>query len=323
MPKLMKMMSSTPRLAALRIFHSTLALLGLVSAAIAEVPTGNLLVNGSGAAPLSTGWTLLANGGSGWYQSASGGYDSTPGYFITSYGWCRRSQVIDLLAAGLTAEELDGPQPPVIKISEAIHSYRQGNPDQYYIRVELRGAADEFKASWNAGTQAAPKTHDGSGWIVESTEFRFYPVGVRKIYFEDGGVDSGYWDGPYGTYHDAASVTLVAIPDSDGDGLPNDWEQTYGTNPEVFDSNDDPDLDGLTNWDEYLLGTLPRNPDTDSDGYLDGVETMTGIWNGIEDTGTQPSRPDTDGDGLPDGAENPDLPFVGANQAGTSPPPSG
>ena len=58
---------------------SALAWLGLATVAVAEVPTGNLLVNGSGAAPLSTGWTVLANGGNGWLQSSSGGYDSTPG----------------------------------------------------------------------------------------------------------------------------------------------------------------------------------------------------------------------------------------------------
>ena len=40
--------------------------------------------------------------------------------------------------------------------------------------------------------------------------------------------------------------------DSDRDGMPNDWELNYGTNPDIADNNGDLDSDGYTNLEEYL-----------------------------------------------------------------------
>jgi Mg-chelatase subunit ChlD len=56
--------------------------------------------------------------------------------------------------------------------------------------------------------------------------------------------------------------------DSDNNGLPDAWEEYYGT-----DANEDPDGDGLPNENEQEEGTHPFNPDTDNDNVTDGSDS--------------------------------------------------
>ena len=89
--------------------------------------------------------------------------------------------------------------------------------------------------------------------------------------------------------------SLKSIPsDSDGDGMPDDYENLYGFNKNLNDAALDADNDGRSNYAEYLAGTNPTNEDSDGDGLTDGAEATAG---------TSPLNPDTDGDGLNDGSE--------------------
>jgi len=60
--------------------------------------------------------------------------------------------------------------------------------------------------------------------------------------------------------------------DGDQDGLPDAWEEAYGTDPDMPDSQGDPDLDGLPNAGEYQHGTDPQDADSDDGGENDGSE---------------------------------------------------
>ncbi|MEZ4525833.1 MAG: hypothetical protein R2941_07935, partial [Desulfobacterales bacterium] len=63
----------------------------------------------------------------------------------------------------------------------------------------------------------------------------------------------------------------VPQEDSDKDGLPDYWEINYFGDLSP-DGNQDGDGDGLTDMEEYLTGTNPTLYDTEEDGLSDGLE---------------------------------------------------
>ncbi|MBN2163075.1 MAG: hypothetical protein JXR25_14290 [Pontiellaceae bacterium] len=105
------------------------------------------------------------------------------------------------------------------------------------------------------------------------------------------------WDNlVVGTTWDVLSTTTS---DSDGDGLPDAWENTYGLDPNDSTGSNgadgDMDSDNLTNLEEFTLGTSPISADSDNDGLSDDEEANTYITNPLDD--------DSDDDGLSDGDE--------------------
>jgi Bacterial TSP3 repeat/Thrombospondin type 3 repeat len=107
-------------------------------------------------------------------------------------------------------------------------------------------------------------------------------------------------------------------PDTDGDGVP-DADDPDPDDPCVPDDTHpacdgggdpvDTDGDGLSDEDEDSYGTNPNDADSDDDGLNDGPEVNT--------HNTDPTNPDTDFDNVSDGSANPDgsLPIVAGPDA--------
>jgi len=148
-----------------------------------------------------------------------------------------------------------------------------------------------IEASDNIGIEAIswvgtpfPAVGNRLSGIVEET-------GTYKIYLS-------VYDAAGNQY--GISFTLKVIPkrgpyDSDLDGMLDEWEIQYQTDPLVKDARQDPDSDDLTNLEEYHLGTDPKDDDTDDDGMPDGWEVDNGL-----DPLLHSSDNDTDEDGKTD-----------------------
>ena len=104
------------------------------------------------------------------------------------------------------------------------------------------------------------------------------------------------------------AMTPLQLSDRDGDGIPNSSEATWGTNPDMADTDLDGLLDGLEVNGFTLLRipnkvfTDPLDPDTDDDGFCDGPIAFEGLCHaGPDPYPLDPNAPiDTDDDGLPD-----------------------
>ncbi|MEX0329837.1 MAG: DUF1800 family protein [Puniceicoccaceae bacterium] len=106
----------------------------------------------------------------------------------------------------------------------------------------------------------------------------------------------------FGSHNGISAVQIVDMAtDTDEDGLPDNWEIEHGLHlHEPGDAGLDIDEDGLSALEEFGRDTDPRLKDTDGDGLSDKVESGSGIYISLEDTGTNPRNPDTDNDRLSD-----------------------
>ncbi|MFW9996008.1 MAG: hypothetical protein ACFFD4_28465 [Candidatus Odinarchaeota archaeon] len=85
------------------------------------------------------------------------------------------------------------------------------------------------------------------------------------------------------------------LDDRDGDGMADTWETANGLdNMDSTDGTEDLDEDGLRNDLEFQFGTDPRQADTDGDTLPDGYEYFNGLDGNVND-----AVDDTDGDGMP------------------------
>ena|GEM_PF-6927380 len=105
-------------------------------------------------------------------------------------------------------------------------------------------------------------------------------------------------DGEESSVSSKVVVLVTPVADSDADGLDDEEEVTYNTDPQRGDT----DRDGLSDGSEVAAGTNPLDEDSDDDGVRDGTESDA-LEDTDEDGLINALDPDSDNDKVLDGTE--------------------
>lgn len=139
-------------------------------------------------------------------------------------------------------------------------------------------------------TVTVDQRENGGEWFKLGT-YRMSALTGRVTVSDDA---NGYVIADAILFREVGTPTDGITDDIDGDGIPDQWEIDHGMDAnDPLDAFNDPDHDGLTNEDEYLFLTNPTTPDTDADGIPDGFEVSYGLDPTVDDAGL-----DSDQDGL-------------------------
>ncbi|XP_033014480.1 F-box only protein 17-like [Lacerta agilis] len=171
----------------------------------------NLIKNPCGAEQFQH-W-VIQHGGNGWRveenrQQVEGAEAQT--CFASSYVWCVKSQLIDLLKEGFSEELMDTCQPDVIICDW--WGAREDCGCRYKIRVGLLAVDWSVIAEFSANPDPIPQWNDAQYQKV-SHVFRSYGPGVRYIQLWHKGVDTQFWAGHYGARITNTTVLVKLSPE--------------------------------------------------------------------------------------------------------------
>ncbi|XP_051895224.1 F-box only protein 6-like [Pristis pectinata] len=157
-------------------------------------------------------WTIDDNGGDHWNieDLPEAHTDNFPDkgvnkYFVTSYGLCRKSQIIDLVENGLWGNLLDVIQPKIVV--KDWYAARRDCGCIYRLHVSLLSEKKCIVQKYKSKVIKIPQWSDAK-WNEIVHVFKDYGPGVRYVKFSHEGQDTQFWAGWYGIRVTNSSVTI-------------------------------------------------------------------------------------------------------------------
>jgi endo-beta-N-acetylglucosaminidase D len=141
------------------------------------------------------GWKIDESGGSGWSVETD---DKSMSSFVTSYEWCRSSQLVPLPPSFFDFSLVD------ICIEEEYCGTGPNIQDLYQLRVAVLDSSGLEIVSWDSGELICSNT-----WQITRTFFQKVDKSAHSIHIQHGGCDAEHWVGHFGSRMRNLKVTLI------------------------------------------------------------------------------------------------------------------
>ncbi|KAJ1145286.1 hypothetical protein NDU88_011577 [Pleurodeles waltl] len=157
-------------------------------------------------------WQIDSNGGDEWVIEDLPGVHGQPfpqpsirKYFVTSFGNCKKSQLIDLKKEGYWESLMDEVQPDIVVTDW--YAARHDCGCRYEVCVQLLSIDYIVLQEYEPEPVIIEQWSDAK-WRKMSHTFRKYGPGVRYIKFQHGGQDTQFWAGWYGVRVTCSSLVI-------------------------------------------------------------------------------------------------------------------
>nr|DBA16556.1 TPA: hypothetical protein GDO54_003937 [Pyxicephalus adspersus]DBA16557.1 TPA: hypothetical protein GDO54_003937 [Pyxicephalus adspersus]DBA16558.1 TPA: hypothetical protein GDO54_003937 [Pyxicephalus adspersus] len=157
-------------------------------------------------------WNIEENSGDEWKIEQLPGAHGQPfpdekvkDYFVTSYGMCLKSQLIDLEAEGYPGHWMDAMQPDIV--IRDWYAARHDCGSMYVLDVQLLSKEKTIIEGFLPDQIFIEQWSDAK-WSQIEHRFKNYGPGVRYILFRHGGKDTQFWAGWYGIRVTNSSILI-------------------------------------------------------------------------------------------------------------------